>query len=189
MIEYEGKILDVDPEVVDLRILNAGGKYLGEALQRRYVFDVVAGDSSRWLRLRETPSGTTLAMKRVRHSGLDGTDEYEIRVGGFAETYGLLTALGYEARGYQENRRRSYVLRDAAVEVDSWPLLPGPYMEIEGRSSAHVMETAALLGFREEQVSGISTVDVYARYGIDLLDHPELRFQEEGRDEPAIDRI
>jgi adenylate cyclase, class 2 len=175
MIEFEGKILDVDPEVVDLRILNAGGKYLGETLQRRYVFDIDAGDRSRWIRLRDNGSSVTLATKHIRHDGLDGTDEYEVTVGDFDDTLRLVESMGFTAKAYQENSRSSYALNGAQLEVDCWPRIPA-YLEIEGTSRAHVVAVSGLLGYSEDQLTGMNTTKVYAHYGIDLSAITDLRF-------------
>jgi adenylate cyclase class 2 len=51
-----------------------------------------------------------------------------------------------------------------------------PYLEIEADSKEHVIETAQLLGYQEEQLTGENTVKIYARYGIDLDNISDLRF-------------
>lgn len=175
MIEYEGKILDIAIDVVDLRILGAGGKYLGETLQRRYVFDIEPGDQSRWIRLRDNGHSATLATKHIRHDGLDGTDEYEVTVDDFDTARQLVESMGFTAKAYQENSRTSYTLNGAQLEVDWWPRIP-PYLEVEGRSRAHVVEVAALLGYDESQLTGMNTTKVFSHYGIDLSAIADLRF-------------
>lgn len=174
-IEFEAKILDVDRRKVELRLLELGAEMAGEAHQRRYVYDIEPGDQTRWVRLRDTGSKVTLATKHIRHDGIDGTDEVEVRVDDFEKTHQLLGTLGFTAKAYQENRRRSYVLGGAEVEIDSWPRIPD-YMEIEGHDREHVVEVAQMLGFTEDQLTGMNTTKVYRHYGIDLAAHRELRF-------------
>lgn len=177
--EYEAKILDIDPGDIAKRVIDAGGRVVGSSLQRRYVYDIEPGDQSRWIRLREsgTLSGakTTLTVKHIRHDGIDGTDEVEVTVDDFDRTHQLLGLQGFTAKAYQENRRTSYLVDGAEVEVDEWPMIP-PYVEIEGMDRQHVIEVAALLGFRQNELTAENTTKVYARYGIDLAEHTDLRF-------------
>ena len=176
MIEHEAKILDIDPQEIENKLLDAGAKFIAERNMCRYVYDVEVGDASRWLRLRDDGSEVTLTYKHVHHGGIDGVDEVEVQVGDFEATNALLAVLGYTPKGYQENRRISYTLDGAQVELDFWPLLPAPYLEIEGESREHVIRVAGLLGYGEEQLSTEGTVEIYARHGIVLASISDLRF-------------
>jgi adenylate cyclase class 2 len=174
--EFEAKVLDVDPAQMASSIVSHGGRQQGETLlQRRHVYDISAGDERRWIRLRDTGNGVTLAVKEIAHDGIDGTDEVEVGVDQFEAADELLGRLGFTAKSYQENRRTSFLLDDARLEIDEWPLIP-PYLEIEADSREEVVRVAGLLGFSEESLTGENTVKVYARYGIDLFAHPHLQF-------------
>ena len=174
--EFEAKVLDIDPAQMTASILSRGGQQRGETLlQRRHVYDITPGDESRWIRLRDTGAGVTLAVKEIAHDGIDGTDEVEVGVHRFETTDELLGRLGFTARSYQENRRTSFELDGARLEIDEWPLIP-PYLEIEAGSRDEVVRVAALLDIPEEALTGENTVKAYARYGIDLFTHPQLRF-------------
>lgn len=176
-IEFEAKVLDVDPDEVAGRILSLGGRRVGDRLMRRYVYDVEAGDRSRWIRLRDNGTAVTLTVKEIAHDGIDGTTETEVVVGDFETTNELLRRIGFEAKSYQENRRVSFELAGAELELDWWPLIP-PYLEIEGRSRDHVVEVGHMLGVSKDDLTGENTTKVYARYGIDLSAVRELRFAE-----------
>ena len=63
------------------------------------------------------------------------------------------------------------------MEIDWWPLIP-PYLEIERESREHVVRVGEDMGISEDELTGENTVKVYARYGIDLTEIPELRFPE-----------
>jgi adenylate cyclase, class 2 len=77
-IEHEAKVLDVNPEQITARILQAGGRQAsGPRLMRRHVYDIVLGDMSKWIRLRDTGTGTTLCVKESRSDAIDGTLEVE----------------------------------------------------------------------------------------------------------------
>lgn len=175
-IEHEAKVLDVDTEEAAARILAAGGRQVsGPRLMRRHVYDIVPGDLSKWIRLRDTGTETTLCVKEIRSDAIDGTLEVETPVGDFTVTNDLLGLLGFTPKSYQENRRTSFLIGDVQVELDEWPLIP-PYLEIEGQAKEDVLRVAALLGFSEDQLTGENTLKVYARYGIDLQAIPDLRF-------------
>jgi adenylate cyclase class 2 len=59
-IEHEAKVLDIDPEMVTACILAVGGEQVpGPRLMRRHVYDIVPGDMSKWIRLRDTGAETT----------------------------------------------------------------------------------------------------------------------------------
>ena len=176
-IEFEAKVLDVEPDELAERILRLGGRRVGDRLMRRYVYDIAAGDESRWIRLRDSGTAVTLTVKEIAHDGIDGTTETEVVVGDFEATNQLLGRIGFEPKSYQENRRMSFEFEGAQLEIDSWPLIP-PYLEIEGQSREHVVEVGALLGFSENELTGENTVKVYGRYGIDLTEISELRFAE-----------
>jgi adenylate cyclase class 2 len=89
-----------------------------------------------------------------------------------------LGKLGYTPKAYQENRRHSFKLDGAQLEIDSWPRIP-TCLEIEADSTAEVVRVAALLGFTEAELAGENTTKVYARYGIDLSSIADLRFDTE----------
>jgi adenylate cyclase, class 2 len=175
-IEHEAKVLDIDAGAVTSRILAAGGSQAdGPRLMRRHVYDIVPGDMSKWIRLRDTGTETTLCVKEIRSDAIDGTLEVETAVGDFTVANELLGLLGFTPKSYQENRRTSFILDDVQVELDEWPLIP-PYLEIEGHTKGDVLRVAGLLGYGESQLTGENTVKVYARYGIDLQGIPDLRF-------------
>jgi len=175
-VEYEAKVLGIDPAVAEELILRNGGEKLGDRLQRRYVYDIAAGDSSRWVRLRDSGDVITLAVKEIRSQSIDGTSETEVVVDDFETTNVLLGKLGYWPKSYQENRRVSFRLGKARLEIDHWPMIP-PYLEIEGDSVDEVKQAATALGYDESDLTSENTVQVYARYGIDLGGLTEVRFE------------
>ncbi|BCB87517.1 hypothetical protein Psuf_048300 [Phytohabitans suffuscus] len=174
--EYEAKVLDIDPAAVTDLIRSKGGEVVGgPTLQRRYVYDIAPGDQSKWIRLRDNGTKTTLAVKQIAHDGIDGTYEVEVTVDDLDATNELLGLLGFRPKSYQENRRTSFVLQKAQLEIDEWPMIP-PYLEVEAESPDEVRRIAALLGYEESQLTGENTTKVYKRYGIELGDHKVVSF-------------
>ena len=175
-IEFEAKVLEIDPKETSERILRSGGEKVGEFFMRRYVYEIAPGDRSKWIRLRDTGKEITLAIKEIHHDGIGGTEEIEITVNSFEDADRFLGKLGYRPKGYQENRRTSFLLSGAQLEIDEWPRIP-PYLEIEGRSKEHVIQVALQLGIKEEQLTGESTIKTLARYGMGLDSLKDLRFE------------
>ncbi|MFB7518050.1 class IV adenylate cyclase [Streptomyces sp. NPDC056144] len=173
--EFEAKILAVEPEKMRARLAQAGAEHLGERFQRRYVYDI-PGRPGAWVRLRDTGSEVTLCVKEIHSERIDGVTETETAVGDFDTTDMLLGKLGYRPKAYQENRRSSWTLGGAAIEIDEWPLIP-PYLEIEGDSADHVHATARALGLPLEELTSENTTKVYRRYGIDIEAIPRLTFE------------
>ncbi|KWW97481.1 adenylate cyclase [Carbonactinospora thermoautotrophica] len=173
--EYEAKVLDIDPDEIVNRIIDAGGEHVADRMMRRYVYDIVPGDESKWMRLRDTGSEVTLCVKEIVSDAVDGTREAEVAVSDFETTHALLGMLGFTAKAYQENRRSSWLLDGVRLEIDSWPLIP-PYLEIEGDSAEQVQDTAKWLGFAVDDLTSENTMAVYRRYGYDLSTISDLRF-------------
>ncbi|MFE7131387.1 class IV adenylate cyclase [Streptomyces sp. NPDC057638] len=173
-VEYEAKLLNVDPAAMAIRIADAGGHHVGERRLRRYVYDTVPAMPGRWLRLRDTGTTVTLCVKEISSDAIDGTHETETTVGDFETTHSLLGHLGLTPRSYQENLRDSWLLGTVRLEIDTWPLIP-PYLEIEADSAEEVQRTARRLSLSEDQLTSENTTKVYLRYGIDLETVQDLR--------------
>ncbi|WP_037464226.1 CYTH domain-containing protein [Shimazuella kribbensis] len=175
MIEYEARVLEIDPLYMKQKILSCGGQAVRSSLMRRYVYAVNQDDLQQFIRLRDTGFETTLTYKEIKHDGIDGTDETEIVVDDFDRTDELLSRLGYQTKWYQENHRNSFLLSGARLEIDQWPMIP-PYIEIEADSYEEVIRVAQMLGYRQDQLVGENTLKIYAHYGIDLKKIEDLRF-------------
>ena len=149
--EYEVRILNIDKEEVVEKLNKLNATFEWDELQRRYVYDFIPKVDNKWIRLRTNGKKTTLTIKNLVSSEIDGTQELEIEVDSFERTNLILKELGYEAKGYQENRRRQYLLNGVEIDIDSWPLLPD-YLEIEGPSEEAVFNALEVLGFSQEDI-------------------------------------
>lgn len=50
----------------------------------------------------------------------------------------MLKELGYDPKGFQENRRIQYTFNGVEIDIDFWPLIP-TYLEIEGNTEEEVL--------------------------------------------------
>jgi len=175
-IEYEVKILDIDVDNIEKKLLDLWAKFLGEKFQKRYVYDFNPINPNKWIRLRQKWDKVELTVKEILDDSITWTREIETTVGDFETTNLLLNELWYKAKAYQENKRRSYILDWVEIEIDFWPLIP-VYMEIEGKNEKEVEQIVKKLGYSMSDTTSINTTKVYDKYWINLSEIKELKFK------------
>lgn len=176
--EYEVRILEIDEKSVIERLEELGAILEGDFLQRRYVYDFNPKIDGKWIRLRTNGKRTTLTIKNLVSSEIDGTQELEIEVDSFEKCHLILKELGYEEKAYQENRRQKYLLNEVEVDIDSWPLIP-TYLEIEGASVDAVYSALLSLGYQKEDSVSKDVQKIYSDYGYELDTIKNLELEEE----------
>ena len=104
-IEYELRVLEINKKEIQRKLKELNATLIEEVFQKRYVYDLKPAVPDKWIRLRTNGSKTTLTIKNIKASTIDGTSETEIEVSDFQTTNEILNELGYIARGKQENKR------------------------------------------------------------------------------------
>lgn len=176
--EYEVRVLEIDQKVIEQKLKDLGAEFKWDNVQRRYVYDFIPKIDGKWIRLRTNGDKTTLTIKNLVSSKIDGTQELEIEVDNFDRTNLILKELGYEAKGYQENRRIQYMLNGVEIDIDFWPMIP-TYLEIEGPSEEAVYNTLETLGFDKSSATTRDVEGVYLDYGHNLEEIYDLRLEGE----------
>lgn len=176
--EYEVKILEINVEEVikKLESLNASKKW--DRIQARYIYDFAPKVKNKWIRLRTNGDKTTLTIKNLISSEINGTQELEVQVDNFQRTHLILKELGYEAKAFQENRRIQYILNDCEVDIDYWPRIP-TYLEIEGPNEEAVYHIIEALGFCKKDCTSLDVSSIYKNYGIVLDEIKDLKLEGE----------
>ncbi len=177
-IEYEVRVLDINSTDFIKNLENMGAQFKGDFIQKRYVYDFKPVNSKKWIRLRTNGYKTTLTIKNIISSEIDGTKETEIEVSDFEKCNLILKELGYIPRSYQENRRIQYDLNGVEIDIDFWPLIP-TYAEIEGSCEDAVYNVLSLLGYDKNDVTSLDVDSIYLKYGINLNKIKELILEEE----------
>ena len=155
--EIEERVLEVNVEEITKRLEDLNALKVGEWNQKRYVYDFNPKRENEWIRLRDTGEQITLTYKNVEKNSIDGTKELEVEVSDFEETNQLLKILGYNPKGYQENKPT--------------------YMEIEGKTIEEVKEIEKILEIDEEKITNLNCQDIYQKiYGINIDEIKELKF-------------
>lgn len=174
--EYEVRILEIDKEQIENKLIELGAKKIDEFHQKRYVYDLNPAEKGKWIRLRTNGIKTTLTYKDIISNTIDGTKEVEVGVNDFEKTNMLLEKIGFRYRSYQENKRIQYFLNDIEIDIDSWPMIP-PYLEIEGPDEESVLEMLERLNLNQEKVTFLNCDDIYNDiYNININDIKELKF-------------
>ena len=175
-IEYEVRVLEIDIKKMQKKLKELNAELVEDVFQRRYLYDFKPVNPDKWIRLRTNGNTTTLTIKDVQSSKIDGTKEMEIVVDDFNTTNEILNELGYQPRAIQENKRIKYNLNGVEVDIDTWPRIP-TYLEVEGKNEEEVYKTLELLGIPKEKATALNTQTIYEEiYGIDLTNEPLLSF-------------
>lgn len=174
-VEYEGKILNIDVKRIQQKLASLKAKKVSDYNYKRYVFDVIPKNKNRWIRLRTDGKTTTLTVKEISSVSVDGTFEWEVSVSDFDKTLKILSKMGIEPRGYQENKREEYLLDSVAISIDQWPKL-NPYLEIEGKDKESVYDALLKLGYDESDMNYENTKSLYKAIGIDIKNLKTLKF-------------
>jgi len=172
--EYETKVLDIDVDEIDKKLLRLGAKKEPEVLMKRWVFDINSSKNE-WIRLRNDGKKSTITYKHRINTNIYGVEEIEVEVKDFNKTFKILSKLSFKGIYYQENKRIAYKLKDIEFTIDIWPKIP-VYLEVESSSEEKVKQGLVLLGLENEDIGNVPVWDVYSRYGIDLHDFKELKF-------------
>ena len=176
--EYEARVLEIDKDEIIKKLESLNAEFQWDYVQKRFVYDFIPKIDGKWIRLRTNGEKSTLTIKNLVSSQIDGTQELEIEVDNFERTNLILKELGYEPKGYQENRRCQYLLNGVEIDIDSWPLIP-TYLEIEGPSEEAVYNTLEILGYSKKDATTRDVEGIYLDYGHDLNEIYNLKLEEE----------
>ena len=73
--EYEVRVLEINEEDISKKLEMLDAEFVGDFLQRRYVYDFNPKVDGKWIRLRTNGRKTTLAIKNLVSSEIDGTQK------------------------------------------------------------------------------------------------------------------
>ena len=178
--EIEARLLDCNVDNFVNSLQKAGATFVGDWMQIRYCYDFDPIKPNSWIRLRTNGEETTLTIKEISSSKIDGTKESEIVVSDFNETDLILNKLGYIARSKQENRRIRYMLNNVEIDIDFWPHIP-TYVEFEAESEQQIIDVCKLLNVDYNKLITLDVMSIYNHYGIDFDMLPSVLLLEDNR--------
>ena len=176
--EIEARLLDINEKefINKLRLLNA--EFVGDWFMTRNVYDFNPIDDNKWIRLRSDGEKTTLTIKIIENSGIEGTKELEIEVSDYEKTNEILNLLGYHSRSCQTNRRIRYILDDVEIDIDFWPKIP-TYVEFEADSVEKIKNLCKKLNVNFNTLTTMSVPQVYLHYGFDVRSYTDAYLEED----------
>ena len=175
--EYEITVLDIDVSEIEKKLESIGAVKQGEYFQKRNLYNFHEEYRGRFIRLRTNGEKTTLTIKdKSAKKEIGSVKELEIEVSSFEKANEILELLGYEHSTYQENKRIIYKLGHIEFDIDTWPMIP-TYLEIEGKNKEDVEKMIKILDIDEEKLSLDKVSEIYEKYGIDIHQYKELKFE------------
>ena len=179
--EIECRLLDCNVSEFIGKLKTNNATFVGDWLQIRNCYDFNPVLENSWIRLRTNGKETTLTIKEIKNSKIDGTKELEVVVSDFNDTDEILNKLGYKARSKQENRRIRYMLNNVEIDIDFWPKLPA-YVEFEGKSVEDIKKVCNLLDIDFSALVSIDVEKIYNHYGLNLSDYPIIELDKNIKD-------
>lgn len=177
--ELETKVLAVDVIEIKRLLTNLGAKKILETRFRVNWYRLPGteeGEDPWFLRLRsDSQGGCELTWKEIsRKLGVSRThQEINIGVSSHETASELLKAIGLEEYAYQEKDRISWMFKDWRFDLDQYPKMAA-YLELEGKSEAHIQEAIKLLSLQDGQISNEGErILIQKRYGLNWY---EMRF-------------
>ena len=79
-IEYEVRVLEINKEEIQSKLKQLNAVLIEDVFQKRYVYDFKPAIPSKWIRLRTNGTKSTLTIKNIESSNIDGTKETEIYI-------------------------------------------------------------------------------------------------------------
>lgn len=166
--EVETKVLGIDEAAVRARLAELGARQIADGRLRVWWYGVPGlGDEGQPWRLRiRTGHGKNEVNWKGKAVAIPGAttrtvEEIETTVSDPDALAELFVKIGLEMGAYQEKDRTSWELVDPAsapgsgeakwhFDLDQYPGIPA-FIEIEGKSEAHIEEAIKLLGLEGKQ--------------------------------------
>jgi len=186
-LECELKYLDVDLDVLSLRLKDIGGKTSGRYFESNLVFDYDDRSLKKagvLLRLREKQGKAVLTVKRPPEtevpSSLKVFEEIESVVEDFDTVKRALEAVGFSVAFAYEKVREKWTFDECVICLDQLPF--GDYVEIEGTEET-VPQCAVALGIDVNPTSKLTyhALNIEYRSGSDLEYDESFVFTDEKR--------
>lgn len=166
MKEREVKVLNIDKEEIERKLINIGATLIKDENQINYRFDSDDGFLKKtyngYLRIRITKNlinneeTHTFTFKRaLKRDTIRINEEIETEISDWENTAKILSFLGYKQKRPGYKHRKSYKYDDIIFEIDTWDkeTYSKPYLEIEMNSEEDLEKAILLLDIDRSQVT------------------------------------
>lgn len=166
MREKEVKVLNIDKQEIEKKLINLGATLIKDENQINYRFDTednfLKKTYNGYLRIRVTENllnketKYTMTFKRsVNRNKLRVNEETETEISDWKSTAKIIELLGYRMKKPGHKHRRSYTYDGITFEIDTWDkkTYSKPYLEIEMTSEKDLEKAIKLLDLDINQVT------------------------------------
>lgn len=171
--ELEVKVLNLDINRLEEKILNLGGILLSKEVQVNTLIDSknkpIKSYLDAYLRIRESKdlinneTSTTLTLKKnIKNEDLRENIELNTKIEDKDIMLQILMDLGFDNISVGHKERTSYLFQNARIDLDRWDAdtYPYPYMEIEVENIEELDKVIKILDIPRENISTKSIVEL-----------------------------
>lgn len=171
--EIEVKILNVDLDEMEKRLVDIGAKLISKEYQINIIFDskdnYIENNLNSYLRIRETKNLLTdevkvnLTLKKnISKDGARENLEVTTEIDDKQSMIYILNDLKYEVKEEGYKNRISYIYENIRFDLDKWDksTYPYPYMEIEVEKKEDLEKAENLLNIDKDNISTKSIMEL-----------------------------
>lgn len=182
--EIEIKLLDADLDKFLKKIKLLGAKKVFDVIYNRLIFDFDDNSLDKenaFVRLRTDGNKTWLTYKKRLSHSIDGTQEHEVEVNDMKLAKEIMLSIGLKIKKQVETRRIRYDLNNIEVDVDFWPKIKNPVIELESKTKIDLENMIKLLKLKNYYPNR-SPRFVYKKYGLDYDRYKILKLEKHKKD-------
>lgn len=166
MNEIEVKVLNIDKDEIERKLINLGAKLVKDEDQVNMRFDTIDNylkkNCNGYLRIRKTKnyingkSTNTLTLKKnISRNNCRINEEIETEISNVEEMIKILNELNYIMKAPADKHRRSYIYDDILFEIDEWDkkVYAKPYLEIEVKHEEKLEQAIKLLDIDRRNIT------------------------------------
>lgn len=166
MREREVKVLNIDKEEIEKKLIGMGAALVKDEDQINYRFDTEDGFLKKaykgYLRIRITKNNlsgetkSTMTFKRsIKRDSLRVNEEIDTDLSDWESASNIIELLGYKRKNPGYKHRRSYMYENIMFEIDTWDekTYSKPYLEIEVASDEELEKAIKLLNLDRSQIT------------------------------------
>ena len=167
--EIEVKVLNIDVDDIERKLVDLGAKKVNFELQENYTFTPKDGEfDNGYLRIRETKTADgkksiELTFKEVESSDdVRVNNEYTVNIDSISMMTEILEHMDIHLKYKGSKERKSYEYKGQRFDIDIWDkdTYPDPYMEIEFTNHTKLEEILEDLDIDKSNVTSESITEL-----------------------------
>lgn len=179
MREMEVKVLDIDKELIEEKLISIGAELVKDEFQTNLVYDssdrALKEKYRGYIRIRITEdfitgviTKTMTFKKNISIGKIRNNVEYETEITNENDTDQIIKHLGFDNQHRGTKHRKSYRYENILFEIDTWDknTYPKPYLEIEVIDEGQIEKAIKLLNISNDQITSKSIEQLREEVGL-----------------------